>query len=34
MNEKHLHAVPGAGTPITEADLHAHADGKAAAMLG
>jgi len=28
MNEKRLHAVPGAGTPITEADLHAYADGQ------
>ncbi|WP_416359531.1 anti-sigma factor family protein, partial [Achromobacter insolitus] len=28
MNEKRLHAVPGTGTPITEADLHAYADGQ------
>jgi len=28
MNDKRLHPVPGAGTPITEADLHAYADGQ------
>ena len=28
MNEKSLHPVPSAGSPITEADLHAYADGQ------
>ncbi|EHK63524.1 anti-sigma factor family protein [Achromobacter arsenitoxydans] len=28
MNDKHLHPVPIAGTPITEADLHGYADGQ------
>ncbi|MGV2904943.1 anti-sigma factor family protein, partial [Achromobacter sp. AGC25] len=28
MNDKHLHPIPGAGSPITEADLHAYADGQ------
>ena len=28
MNDKRLHAVPTAGNPITEADLHAYADGQ------
>ncbi|PND32641.1 hypothetical protein A6B37_10360 [Achromobacter sp. HZ01] len=28
MNDKRLHPVPGPGAPITEADLHAYADGQ------
>lgn len=28
MNDKRLHAIPSAGNPITEADLHAYADGQ------
>jgi len=28
MNDKTLHAVPGPGAPITEADLHAYVDGQ------
>lgn len=28
MNDKRLHAIPTAGNPITEADLHAYADGQ------
>ena len=28
MNDKRLHPVPSAGNPITEADLHAYADGQ------
>lgn len=31
MNDKHLHPVPTAGTPITEADLHGYADGQLSA---
>lgn len=30
MNEKSLHPVPCSGSPITEADLHAYADGQLA----
>jgi anti-sigma factor RsiW len=28
MNDKHLHPIPTTGSPITEADLHAYADGQ------
>jgi len=31
MNDKRLHPVPAAGTPITEADLHGYADGQLSA---